>query len=165
MHKILMIPVSAAILLATGACATTDRLTESGLDPGKFNAVVDGCPVALYTLVNRNGCEVCVTNYGGRVVTTPWKITWKSMIISARLSAGTETVSMAAVSGLTVWSTGCRKTTSDTACMAARKDSTTRCGMWVRSTMPVAAFARRRGWLPWQCRCESRLHTHLRQCP
>ena len=49
MHKILMIPVSAAILLATGACATTDRLTESGLDPGKFNAVVDGCPVALYT--------------------------------------------------------------------------------------------------------------------
>lgn len=68
MHKILVIPVSAAILLATGACATTDRLTESGLDPEKFNAVADGRPVALYTLVNRNGCEACVTNYGGRVV-------------------------------------------------------------------------------------------------
>ena len=46
----------------------TDNRTLSGLNPELFNAVVDGKPVKLYVLTNRAGLEVCITNYGGRVV-------------------------------------------------------------------------------------------------
>ncbi len=44
------------------------NLTDSGLDPAKFDTIVDGKPVKLYTLRNAEGMEVCVTNFGGRVV-------------------------------------------------------------------------------------------------
>lgn len=61
---------SLAILLLTAGCnskpATT--LTMSGLDPDKFVAEVDGKPTALYTLTNEAGMEVCITNYGARIV-------------------------------------------------------------------------------------------------
>ncbi len=40
----------------------------SGLDPAKFDTVINEKPVKLYTLKNQNGMEVCITNYGGRVV-------------------------------------------------------------------------------------------------
>ncbi len=43
-------------------------LTKSGLDPAAFVAEVDGIPIGLYTLTNANGMEVCVTNFGGRIV-------------------------------------------------------------------------------------------------
>ena len=42
--------------------------TVSGLDPDKFDSVINGKPVKLYTLRNTNGMEACITNYGGRVV-------------------------------------------------------------------------------------------------
>lgn len=63
-----------AIIAATAAVAMTacggahDSLTASGLDPENFKTEVDGKPVALYTLTNKNGVEACITNYGGRVV-------------------------------------------------------------------------------------------------
>ncbi len=58
-----------SLALATAACTTpTQQLTKSGLDPEKFKTEVDGKPTALYTLVNSNGLEACVTNYGGRLV-------------------------------------------------------------------------------------------------
>ena len=44
-------------------------MTKSGLDPLKFSARLDGKDIALYVLTNDNGLEVCITNYGGRVVT------------------------------------------------------------------------------------------------
>lgn len=44
------------------------QLTKSGLDPDAFKAEFRGDSTALYTLVNGQGMEVCVTNYGGRVV-------------------------------------------------------------------------------------------------
>lgn len=44
------------------------RLTQSGLDPVKFDTVVNGQAVKLYRLINSNGMEVCVTNFGARVV-------------------------------------------------------------------------------------------------
>ena len=53
------------------SCAQKDaepQLTKSGLDPEKFVAERDGKPTALYTLTNQNGMEVCVTNFGGRIV-------------------------------------------------------------------------------------------------
>ena len=44
------------------------QLTVSGLDPAKFDTTIQNKPVQLFTLKNQNGMEVCITNYGGRVV-------------------------------------------------------------------------------------------------
>ena len=43
-------------------------MTASGLDAAKFDTIVNGDTVKLYTLTNQQGMEVCITNYGGRVV-------------------------------------------------------------------------------------------------
>ncbi|MBQ0057289.1 MAG: galactose mutarotase [Bacteroidales bacterium] len=43
-------------------------ITKSGLDPKNFEAVVDGKKTALYCLANKQGMEVCVTNYGGTIL-------------------------------------------------------------------------------------------------
>lgn len=52
-----------------GACTPKATLTESGLNPANFETMVDGKkPVKLYTLTNAAGMEVCVTNFGGRIV-------------------------------------------------------------------------------------------------
>lgn len=42
--------------------------TISGLNPAKFDSTINGKQTRLYTLKNQNGMEVCITNYGGRVV-------------------------------------------------------------------------------------------------
>lgn len=42
--------------------------TISGLEPAKFDSTIDGQKTALYTLKNANGMEVCITNFGGRIV-------------------------------------------------------------------------------------------------
>ena len=42
-------------------------LTASGLDPKRFESIVDGKPTALYVLSNGSGAEICVTNYGAIV--------------------------------------------------------------------------------------------------
>ena len=55
------------ILLPVVSC-TDAELTGSGLDPGNFVSETDGKPTALYTLSNPDGMEVCITNYGGRIV-------------------------------------------------------------------------------------------------
>ena len=57
----------AAIL---SACASGEQkaLTVSGLDPAKFDTLINEKPVKLYTLVNKNGVEACITNFGGRLV-------------------------------------------------------------------------------------------------
>ena len=55
-----------AALLA--ACAPKAALTQSGLNPKDFESEYNGAPTALYTLTNEAGMEVCVTNFGGRIV-------------------------------------------------------------------------------------------------
>ena len=55
-------------LIAMMASCTGNNMTESGLDPAKFDSIVDGKQVKLYTLKNANGMEVCVTNFGARIV-------------------------------------------------------------------------------------------------
>lgn len=55
-------------LIAVGCTSGEKALTKSGLDPEKFVTEVDGKSTALYTLTNETGMEVCVTNYGGRIV-------------------------------------------------------------------------------------------------
>ncbi len=42
--------------------------TKSGLEPKKFESIVDGKPTALYVLNNKLGHEICVTNFGGVVL-------------------------------------------------------------------------------------------------
>ena len=58
----------AAVVLSSASCGQGAALTVSGLDPEKFEGCFDGKKTALYTLVNGNGMEVCLTNFGGRVV-------------------------------------------------------------------------------------------------
>ena len=65
-----MLGVGAAFALMFAACGGQQgpQLTASGLDPAKFDTIVNGDTVRLYTLKNANGLEACITNFGGRVV-------------------------------------------------------------------------------------------------
>lgn len=65
MRKFFASLAAAALLVG---CAQTPTLTKSGLDSENFKAERDGAPIALYTLTNKSGMEVCVTNFGGRIV-------------------------------------------------------------------------------------------------
>lgn len=58
------------LLLVVTSCNTQPKveLTLSGLDPRNFVDTIDGKATALYVLKNKNGMEVCVTNFGGRIV-------------------------------------------------------------------------------------------------
>ena len=58
----------AAAMLASCASGEQQALTVSGLNPAKFDTLINEKPVKLYTLKNQSGMEVCITNYGGRVV-------------------------------------------------------------------------------------------------
>lgn len=55
-------------LLSSCATKTKNETTLSGLDLKKFQAQVDGKEANLYVLKNKNGMEVCITNFGGRIV-------------------------------------------------------------------------------------------------
>ena len=62
------IALAGLTLCACGNKEAQPQLTLSGLDPQNFVAEVNGKPTALYTLKNANGMEVCITNFGGRIV-------------------------------------------------------------------------------------------------
>ncbi len=62
-----LVGVAAAMLTACSS-APEQTLTVSGLDPAKFDILINEKPVKLYTLKNQNGMEVCITNYGARIV-------------------------------------------------------------------------------------------------
>lgn len=59
---------SLTIIACTGNKKEEIQLTASGLNPENFKAIVDGKETGLYTLKNNNNMEVCVTNFGGRIV-------------------------------------------------------------------------------------------------
>ncbi len=59
--------------LMAAACTTTPKqeiatLTESGLSKEKFQTEINGKQTDLIVLKNSNNMEVCVTNFGGRIV-------------------------------------------------------------------------------------------------
>ena len=63
-----MILLGAVALLAGCNQKKENALTASGLNPKDFVDTYNGMPTALYTLTNENGMEVCITNFGGRIV-------------------------------------------------------------------------------------------------
>ena len=69
MNHIKTVLAVAMAILAVGCAKKKDAgLTKSGLDPQNFVNEYNGQPTALYTLTNANGMEVCITNFGGRIV-------------------------------------------------------------------------------------------------
>ena len=66
--SILGMGVAMAMLTACDGGQQAPQLTASGLNPAKFDTTLQDKPVKLFTLKNQNGMEVCITNYGGRVV-------------------------------------------------------------------------------------------------
>lgn len=63
-----MIAGAAIAALCVSACCSDTCKTVSGLDPKNFEGEFNGKATALYTLTNANGMEVCITNFGGRLV-------------------------------------------------------------------------------------------------
>jgi aldose 1-epimerase len=57
-----------AVAMIMVSCCTKDEKTLSGLEKSNFTTTIDNEPVALYVLKNAAGMEVCITNYGGRIV-------------------------------------------------------------------------------------------------
>lgn len=66
--SIACIGIALAAFTACNSAQTENSLTVSGLDPAAFDTTINQKPVKLYTLKNASGMEVCITNFGGRVV-------------------------------------------------------------------------------------------------
>ena len=60
--------IAATLGLSARANGSEQSGLLSGLDPTAFDTIINEKPVKLYTLKNKNGMEVSITNYGGRVV-------------------------------------------------------------------------------------------------
>lgn len=60
----------AGLLLLVSACVTKQpaEATVSGLTPANFRTEAGGKQTDLFVLKNKNGMEVCITNFGGRIV-------------------------------------------------------------------------------------------------
>ena len=57
-----------ATVLLSACGSQQSQITVSGLNPANFDSTINGKKTELITLKNSNGMEVCLTNYGGRVV-------------------------------------------------------------------------------------------------
>lgn len=69
MKKKNLFPICMALLLSGCTTPSNENLTLSGLNPAHFEKMIeDTKPVKLYTLMNDNGMEVCITNFGARIV-------------------------------------------------------------------------------------------------
>lgn len=69
--KLIFYPVMVLAALSLASCGSgkeTQQFTKSGLDPKNFEAVFNGDSTRLVTLTNASGMEVCITNFGGRIV-------------------------------------------------------------------------------------------------
>lgn len=66
MNKLILLVC--AILMVACTTKTKNGLTDSGLKRSDFLADVDGERTSLFVLKNKNNMEVCITNFGGRIV-------------------------------------------------------------------------------------------------
>lgn len=62
------ISILCALALLAAGCNSAPEHTVSGLNPSDFAGSYNGAETALYTLGNDAGMEVCITNFGGRIV-------------------------------------------------------------------------------------------------
>ncbi|RZF60036.1 aldose epimerase family protein [Sphingobacterium corticibacterium] len=62
--------LSVLIVVLVGACQNNvqEQKTASGLERKNFQRVINGQETDLFTLRNKSGAEICITNYGGRIV-------------------------------------------------------------------------------------------------
>lgn len=58
----------AVIVLVFFGCSSKNEKTLSGLSKADFHKVIGKDTVNLYVLKNTSGMEVCITNFGGRIV-------------------------------------------------------------------------------------------------
>lgn len=68
MKSKLSIICSALLILAACTGKPASDITLSGLSKADFDTTLSGQKIALYQLKNKNGVEVAITNYGGRIV-------------------------------------------------------------------------------------------------
>ena len=66
MNKLILLVCT--VLMAGCTATTKEELTESGLKRSDFQTEVDGEKTDLFVLKNKNNMEVCITNFGGRIV-------------------------------------------------------------------------------------------------
>lgn len=60
--------VCAVLMTACASYKNDVVLTESGLSNSRFQTEINGEKTDLFVLKNKNKMEVCITNYGGRIV-------------------------------------------------------------------------------------------------
>ena len=68
LSKVFIIVFSVFILSTLNTACRQDQLTRSGLNSQDFSTQIDGQPIDLFVLKNKNGAEACITNYGARLV-------------------------------------------------------------------------------------------------
>ena len=68
MKKHFLLAGIAALMLSACNNKPAQELTLSGLNPVNFQTEVNNAKTGLYTLKNKSGMEVCITNFGGRIV-------------------------------------------------------------------------------------------------
>ena len=69
MKNSLFIPCFTLLLSGCISTSSDKDLTLSGLDPNRFEKTIDNTKsTKLYTLKNSKGMEVCITNFGARIV-------------------------------------------------------------------------------------------------
>ena len=66
MNKLILLVCT--VLMAGCTATTKEELTKSGLKRSDFQTEVNGEKTDLFVLKNKNKMEVCVTNFGGRIV-------------------------------------------------------------------------------------------------
>ena len=60
--------VISLLLIITLANCSQNKSSNLTVKPEAFNQVLDGCKTNLFVLKNKNGMEVAITNFGGRIV-------------------------------------------------------------------------------------------------
>ena len=154
--KKLIIILGAVALLAGCNQKKEPVLTASGINPDDFVASYNEAPTALYTLTNAKGMEVCITNFGGRIVSilVPDKDgNMKDVVLGfdkvadyfpennqtdfgASIGRYANRINQAR-SPWTAWSTNSRRTTSATASTAVPPAGSTRCTSASRPMPPT----------------------------
>ncbi len=60
--------ITLSLLIALSFVFCSHQKLKSGIDPQAFNKSLNGAAAKLFTLKNKNGLELSITNYGGRIV-------------------------------------------------------------------------------------------------